>query len=181
MTDIFISYAHEDQERVGPIVKELEKHGWSVFWDRKIPPGKTWRFYLKEKLDESSCVLVVWSRDSIKSKWIHAEADEADKRDILVPLFLDAVEPPFGFSHIQAADLSYWNNNSSYPAFQDLITAIESHVSSSPSGVIELDPDTVSVQGATKTSVQETQNCKSDRRRVVITKTSVLKNNFCKS
>ncbi len=40
MTGIFVSYAREDQERVKPIVNELEKHGWSVFWDRKIPPGK---------------------------------------------------------------------------------------------------------------------------------------------
>jgi len=136
MPDIFISYAHEDQERVRPIVKELEKLGWNVFWDRKIPPGKTWRIYLKEKLDESRCVLVVWSRDSINSKWIHAEADVADKRDILVPLFLDAVEPAFGFSHIQAADLFNWNNNSNHPAFQELIGAIESILSSSKSSGI---------------------------------------------
>ena len=40
MTDLFVSYDHEDQERVRPIVKELEKRGWIVFRDRKIPPGK---------------------------------------------------------------------------------------------------------------------------------------------
>jgi len=105
-------------------------------------------------------VLVVWSQDSIKSKWIQAEADEADKRDILVPPFIDVVEPPFGFSHIQAADLSDWKNNSSHPAFQELITAIESNISPSRPRVIVSEPEAASVQDTSKTFLQETQNSK---------------------
>ena len=124
MSDIFISYAHEDRERVIPIAQELEKRGWSVFFDKKTPPGKQWRIYLKEKLDESCCVLVVWSSDSIKSNWVHIEADEALNRNILIPLLLDAVKPPFGLGHIQAADLSNWKKNSADPEFQQLIAAI---------------------------------------------------------
>lgn len=124
MADIFLSYAREDLDRVIPIAHELEKLGWSVFWDKKIPPGKRWRIYLKEKLDESRCVLVVWSPDSIKSNWVHAEAEEALNRDILIPLLLDAVKPPFGLGDIQAADLSNWKNKSNDPEFQQLIDAI---------------------------------------------------------
>ena len=38
MADIFISYSNTDRDRVIPIVKALEKQGWSVFWDwRSIP------------------------------------------------------------------------------------------------------------------------------------------------
>jgi TIR domain/Protein of unknown function (DUF1566) len=124
MSDIFISYASEDVERVIPIAQELEKLGWSVFWDKKIPPGKQWRKYLKEKLDGSCCVLVAWSSDSITSNWVHTEAGEADKRNIRIPLLLDAVEQPFGFGHIQTADLSNWKKNSADPEFQQLIDAI---------------------------------------------------------
>ena len=43
MSDIFISYASEDRERIQPLVRALEQAGWSVFWDRTIPAGKTWR------------------------------------------------------------------------------------------------------------------------------------------
>jgi len=124
MSDIFISYAHEDRERVIPIAQELEKRGWSVFFDKKTPPGKQWRIYLKEKLDESCCVLVAWSSDSIKSHWVHIEVDEALDRNILIPLLLDAVKPPFGLGHIQAADLSNWKKNSDDSEFQQLIDAI---------------------------------------------------------
>jgi|GEM_PF-965110 len=124
MSDIFLSYAHEDVEQVIPIAQELKKLGWSVFWDKKTPPGKKWRIYLKEKLDESCCVLVFWSSYSIQSDWVHAEADEALDRNILIPLLLDAVKPPFGLGHIQAADLSNWKQNSDDPEFQQLIAAI---------------------------------------------------------
>jgi TIR domain len=42
MSDIFISYASEDRERLLPLVNPLEKTGRSVCWDRSIPAGKTW-------------------------------------------------------------------------------------------------------------------------------------------
>jgi len=126
--NIFISYAYKDVERVRPIANELEKMGWGVFWDHKIPPGIKWPGYLKEKLDKSHCVLVVWSRDSINSNWVHAEVDEAQKRNILIPVLLDAVEPPFGFSHIHTADLSDWNNDIAHPQFKQCIEAINSKI-----------------------------------------------------
>ena len=128
-TDIFISYARKDLKRVEPIVKELQKHGWSVFWDMEIPPGETWRSYIKKRLDESRCVLVAWSHHSITSEWVIAEADEAKKRGILVPALLDAVEPPFGFSHSNAADISDWNNDSYHLQFRQCLGAINSRIS----------------------------------------------------
>jgi hypothetical protein len=37
MTEIFISYAREDEDRVKDLGSTLEQQGWSVFWDRRIP------------------------------------------------------------------------------------------------------------------------------------------------
>ena len=126
--DIFICYAREDKKRVDPIVRELKKHGWGVFCDMVIPPGENWRSYIKKRLDESCCVLVLWSHHSINSDWVIAEADEAKKRGILFPALLDAVEPPYGFSHIQSADLSDWNNDVLHPQFQRCLVAINSKI-----------------------------------------------------
>ncbi len=157
MPDIFISYAHEDQERVRPIVRELEKR-WSVFWDKKIPPGKTWEDSIGKALEESPCVLVVWSHSSVKSDWVKEEADVAKKRDTFVPLFLDKVEPPMGFRRIHAADLSDWKNNNAHQGFQLLIGAIESKISPATQPVTDSRPvsmpDTVSLEGAGHTSPQ---------------------------
>ena len=73
-------------------------------------------------------MLVVWSHDSINSSSVHAEVDEAQNRHILIPVLLDAVEPPLGFRNIQAADLSDWNNDVSHPAFKQSLEAINSKI-----------------------------------------------------
>lgn len=129
MADIFISYAREDEERVKPIVAALEQKGWSVFWDRTIPIGQTWRSYIGKKFEEANCVLVAWSKYSVESKWVLKEAGEAESRGIFVPFKLDSVKQPFGFDDIQAADLTSWNNSRSDPQFVLLNDAIASFLS----------------------------------------------------
>ncbi len=37
MSDIFLSYASEDRERVRPLAEALSRQGWAVWWDRIIP------------------------------------------------------------------------------------------------------------------------------------------------
>jgi hypothetical protein len=113
VTDIFLSYAHEDAERVQPLVHALESQGWSVFWDRRIPTGQTWRSHIGKALDEAGCVIVAWTRFSVESNWVSEEADEAMKRGVLVPVLLDEILPPLGFRSIQAANLAGWDGSPS--------------------------------------------------------------------
>ena len=109
MLDIFISYASEDLNRIKPFAEALQNEGFSVFWDRTIPPGKVWRQFIGDALEDTRCVIVVWTKASIKSSWVQEEADSGLKRGILIPVFFDKVEPPLGFRNFQAADLSNWN------------------------------------------------------------------------
>jgi hypothetical protein len=46
MADVFLSYANEDRERIRALVHWLEASGVSVFWDRRVPVGETWRLVL---------------------------------------------------------------------------------------------------------------------------------------
>jgi hypothetical protein len=119
--DIFVSYAREDRARVAPVVAALEARGWSVFWDRRIPAGQTWRSHIGRALEQTRCVVVAWSEHSIRSEWVIEEADNGRERGILVPIFLDPVRQPLGFGSIQAADLAGWSPEHPSPAFDSFL------------------------------------------------------------
>jgi formylglycine-generating enzyme required for sulfatase activity len=126
MSDIFISYANKDRYRASRLVEALRSEGWSVFWDQDIPPGRPWGRFLGAELAQAHCVLVAWSKASLESGWVaYEEAEDARKRDILVPVFFDDVQPPFGFRHIQAANLVDWKGRTDAPEYQRLVDAIE--------------------------------------------------------
>jgi hypothetical protein len=69
-----LSYAEEDRETAGRIARLLEGQGWSVWWDRKIPGGQTWREVIQSALQDMSCMVVLWSRSSVDSFWVNEEA-----------------------------------------------------------------------------------------------------------
>ena len=121
----FISYAREDLDRVRPIVKLIEDNGWSVFWDRTIPAGLTWRGYIGKALDEAKCVIVVWSRKSVVSEFVQEEADDGRERRILIPISIDDVRPPLGFRAIQHEDFTKWKGESHNRRAKSLLKAIE--------------------------------------------------------
>src|SRR5262249_45816624 len=121
VSDVFLSYANEDRPRIIPLAQALEATGWSVFWDRTIPAGRSWRQVIAREIKNCHCVIVVWTSYSVDSSWVHEEAEEGKRRDILLPVIFDNVAPPFGFGNIQAADLTGWNGSPDAAAFQRLI------------------------------------------------------------
>jgi len=121
MSDIFISYAREDRERVLRLVRYFEKLGWSCFWDPEIPTGGRWDTVIQKELAAAQSVVVLWSRDSVNSEWVNIEANEGKKRQILFPVLLDHVPVPIAFSLIQAANLVSWRGSDSHPATNRLV------------------------------------------------------------
>lgn len=124
IVDIFISYAREDEASIQHLARTLEEHGWYVFWDRRIPAGKTWHSYITKALGAAKCVIVAWSRYSIASDWVIEEANVGKQRNVLVPILLNPVEPPIGFRSIQAADLGDWQPGRPSQSFEQLIQDI---------------------------------------------------------
>ena len=131
MDDIFISYANEDRDRAAQLAAFLEAEGWRVWWDRRIPAGRSWRSVLEEAVDATRCMIVLWSENSVKSPWVAEEAEEARRLGkTLVPVMIQRVEPPMGFRTIQAANLVNWDGSANHPDGRQLVADLKALLTS---------------------------------------------------
>ncbi|WP_108786991.1 TIR domain-containing protein [Erythrobacter sp. Alg231-14] len=103
--DIFISYSRADRERVDYIAKALQAEGYEVWWDRDIRAGEEFDHVIDKAIKSSKAIIVVWSNQSINSRWVKEEAEDGVETDTLVPITIDQVVIPRGFRRIQAAEL----------------------------------------------------------------------------
>lgn len=111
MADVFLSYAREDSARAQQVAEGLQAEGLAVFWDTEIPPGTTWADYIEEKLAQCKALIVLWSEHSTKSQWVREEARMGRDKGVLIPVMIDASQPPFGFGEVQAANLANWTGD----------------------------------------------------------------------
>jgi hypothetical protein len=125
MTDIFLSYTERDRETARRIAEVLGSAGWSVWWDRRIPAGETWRSVLDHALEDMRCMVVLWSAKSIESEWVYEEASEGRRQGKLVPVMIENVRPPAGFREIQAADLTGWDGSPNFDGLRMLLSDLQ--------------------------------------------------------
>jgi len=124
--DIFISYTHDDAEVAKRLTDQLVGHGWSVFWDRILLPGATWRTQIQTALSAAKVVVVMWSNKAVGSRWVEIEADFAFQRDAYLPVKIDGCSLPLGLSHVQVADLRPWHAGTD-PMLPDVLLAALKH------------------------------------------------------
>ena len=159
MSQVFISYSSTDRERAKRLAEAVKAAGYSVWWDRQIAPGEIFDEVIEKALDQSACVVVIWSSASVKSDWVKAEAAEAAKRKVLVPVLLDSVTIPLEFRRIQAADLTHWNGSNDDSEFQKFLAAIqtetETHSSSQQDGIKGTQSNTAHAKTAAAHSVSD--------------------------
>ncbi|HET6958299.1 MAG TPA: TIR domain-containing protein, partial [Vicinamibacterales bacterium] len=123
-SDIFISYAHEDQARARALANVLAARGWKVWWDRKIAPGEAYDVVIERELGTCKCAIVLWSATSVHATWVRNEARRAARRKVLLPILIDAVEMPLEFENLQAADLTSWKDTGQDPELEAVVDRI---------------------------------------------------------
>lgn len=128
--DIFISYTHDDVDAAKRLAEELKLRGWSVYWDRELLPGATWRTQIQSALAAAKVVVVMWSQKAGASRWVEIEADHAFQRDAYLPVKIDNSPVPLGFSHVQVADLRQWHADPSAAMPKDLALALQHRLGS---------------------------------------------------
>ena len=126
MADIFVSYSRQDRERVAPLVAALEANGWSVWWDPDISPGEEFDSLISRELESAKTLIVVWTPQSVESRWVRGEARDAADRGVLVPVRFDHAKLPIDFRALHATDLDGWNEDRNDAAFLSLCKALES-------------------------------------------------------
>ena len=124
MNDIFISYANQDRSVAQKLADAFEASGWSVWWDREIPFGKAFDQVIEEELNAARCVVVLWSHESVRSRWVKTEAAAAADRDRLMPVLIEDVTVPLEFKRIQTAMLQGWSGDREHPEFARLVDSI---------------------------------------------------------
>ena len=64
---IFVSYARANSDRVIPIIEDLKKNGYNVWYDREISVGTEWPDFLENQILNCSCFLVFISKAAVDS------------------------------------------------------------------------------------------------------------------
>ncbi len=103
---VFVSYSRDDRKAALPVIELLESAGFAVWWDGLLTPGERFSLATEAALEAARVVVVLWSRTSTASHWVHDEATRGRDRRVLVPISLDGCEPPLGFRQFQTIDIS---------------------------------------------------------------------------
>ena len=101
MADIFISYSKMEEHLTLELARQLEDAGYSIWWDTRLLPGADFPEEIKGQLDAAKAVIVIWTKRSVKSRWVRAEATLADEQKKLITVrdaAIDFKEIPLPFN-----------------------------------------------------------------------------------
>ena len=127
MADVFLSYSSKDRVRAQALAELLNKKaGISVFFDRSsIEAGANWIEVINKELQQAKAVIVFWSKNSIKSKWVIKEATVALSYGKLVPAIIEIdVDIPLEFNHIQTVNLTFSDFSQADIEIDNLLSAL---------------------------------------------------------
>lgn len=109
---IFISYSHEDKDKVDLLAAHMVKKNASVWVDRwELNVGDSIIQRVQEAITESDALLVILSKASIKSEWCKKELNSGlireldEKRIVVLPVLLEDCDIPLFLREKMYADL----------------------------------------------------------------------------
>ena len=113
MPDIFLSYNREDQARAKVFAEAFAGQGFDVWWDATLKSGEAYDEVTENALRTAKAVVVLWSKKSVVSRWVRAEATLADRNKTLVPCMIEPCDRPIMFELTQTAELGHWQGDAS--------------------------------------------------------------------
>lgn len=95
--------------------------GLKVWWDAVLHSGETFDEVIERNLRAAKAVVVLWSPQSVTSRWVRAEATQADRANKLVPVIIEKCNLPIIFELTHTTDLAGWDGDRSDHRWQSLI------------------------------------------------------------
>jgi TolB-like protein/Tfp pilus assembly protein PilF len=143
--DIFLSYSRDDQLTARRFAEEFKRKGFSVWWDVTLRAGEAYDQVTEKALLEAKAVVVLWSKTSVASRWVRAEATQADRNKTLVPAMIEACARPIMFELTQTADLTHWRGALNDQAWLAFLADVKRFVDAerAPAQVVAPTPPTV--------------------------------------
>jgi adenylate cyclase len=124
MADVFVSYARSDKARVAPFVAAIEAKGWTVWWDPEISAGQEFDRQIAAELKIATAILVVWTPNSVESRWVRGEAREGAERGILIPIRFERADLPIDVRTLHTIDFDNWGEDPRSPEAQEVMRAL---------------------------------------------------------
>jgi TolB-like protein len=134
LADIFLSYSRDDLAIARRFAEGFEREGLSVWWDQTLNPGEAFDKVTERALEVAKVVVVLWSKHSVDSRWVRAEATQANSNGTLFPVMIEPCKRPIMFELTHTADLSHWKGNANDPAWQAYLAAVQRFVEESGTG-----------------------------------------------
>jgi TolB-like protein len=125
LPDIFLSYSREDLSTARRFAEAFEREGLSVWWDQTLNPGEAFDEVTEKALNEAKAVVVLWSKKSVASRWVRAEATQANESKTLVPVMIEPCKRPIMFELTHTADLSHWTGDPQDPTWQSFAASVQ--------------------------------------------------------
>ncbi|HEX3838775.1 MAG TPA: TIR domain-containing protein [Steroidobacteraceae bacterium] len=128
MPDIFLSYSRDDQATARLFAEGFEREGFKVWWDATLHSGEAYDQVTEKALREAKAVVVLWSKKSVDSRWVRAEATTADRNKTLVPVMIEPCLRPIMFELTHTADLSHWKGDASDKVWRTYVADVHRFV-----------------------------------------------------
>ena len=100
---VFVSYSHKDRRFVDELVSYLEREGYDVWYDEKLPLARVWKEGLRKAIKRCGVFLAVVTPNSVESEWCRWELYQAAlAHQWIVPVWVEPVSaPPIELKEIQ--------------------------------------------------------------------------------
>ncbi len=136
MPDIFLSYNREDQAVARRFAEAFAAQGLDVWWDTALKSGEAYDEVTETALRTAKAVVVLWSKKSVASRWVRAEATLADRNKTLVPCMIEPCERPIMFELTQTAELSHWQGEAGDQAWMAFLADVKRFVATEAAPIV---------------------------------------------